>query len=46
MANAAQPRILLVDDDPDMVRLVRHVLAANGLARRPRSGPAAKPCFR
>jgi len=36
MANAPQPRILLVDDDPDMVRLVRHVLAANGL------GPAAE----
>ena len=46
MADAAQPRILLVDDDPDMVRLVRHVLAANGLGPAAEVGPAAKPCFR
>jgi DNA-binding response OmpR family regulator len=30
------PRILLIDDDPDMGRLVQHVLAANGL------GPAGQ----
>jgi PleD family two-component response regulator len=35
MAEAALPRILLVDDDPDISRLVQHVLASNGL------GPAA-----
>src|SRR4051812_14707399 len=36
MADAARPRILLVDDDPEIVRLVQHVLAANGL------GPAVE----
>ena len=30
MAEAAAPRILLVDDDPDVTRLVQHVLASNG----------------
>src|SRR5215216_1625946 len=36
MGEPAPPRILLVDDDPDITRLVQHVLAANGL------GPAAQ----
>jgi DNA-binding response OmpR family regulator len=36
MAEPVPPRILLVDDDPDITRLVQHVLAANGL------GPAAQ----
>src|SRR3954447_1648943 len=36
MADAARPRILLVDDDPEIVRLVQYVLAANGL------GPAVE----
>jgi DNA-binding response OmpR family regulator len=31
MAEATSPRILLVDDDPDIVRLVQHVLKAHGL---------------
>lgn len=30
MAEAALPRVLLVDDDPDVGRLVQHILAANG----------------
>ena len=30
MVEARPPRILLVDDDPDLVRLVQHVLTANG----------------
>lgn len=30
MAEPALPRILLVDDDPDLGRLVQHVLASNG----------------
>ena len=30
MAEAAIPRILLVDDDPDITRLVQHVLTASG----------------
>src|SRR5919112_5333445 len=33
MAEAAVPRILLVDDDPDISRLVQHVLATNGLGQ-------------
>jgi DNA-binding response OmpR family regulator len=36
MAETFQPRILLVDDDPDMVGLIQHVLAANAL------GPATQ----
>jgi DNA-binding response OmpR family regulator len=36
MAETGAPRILLVDDDPDIARLVQHVLAANGL------GPATQ----
>jgi len=32
MAESATPRILLVDDDPAVVRLVQHVLQSNGLA--------------
>jgi DNA-binding response OmpR family regulator len=36
MAESFQPRILLVDDDPDMVGLIQHVLAANAL------GPATQ----
>jgi DNA-binding response OmpR family regulator len=31
MAEPQQPRILLVDDDPDIARLVQHILAINGL---------------
>jgi DNA-binding response OmpR family regulator len=31
MAEPTSPRILLVDDDPDIVRLVQHVLKAQGL---------------
>jgi DNA-binding response OmpR family regulator len=30
MAEPAMPRILLVDDDPDITRLVQHVLTSNG----------------
>lgn len=30
MAEATLPRVLLVDDDPDLGRLVQHVLKANG----------------
>jgi DNA-binding response OmpR family regulator len=33
MADTTPPRILLVDDDPDISRLVQHVLTANGLPR-------------
>jgi len=33
MGKPALLRILLVDDDPDISRLVQHVLAANGLGR-------------
>ena len=36
MGDAAGPRILLVDDDPDITRLVQHVLAVSGY------GPAAQ----
>jgi DNA-binding response OmpR family regulator len=31
MAESTSPRILLVDDDPDIARLVQHVLKAHGL---------------
>jgi DNA-binding response OmpR family regulator len=31
MAKSTSPRILLVDDDPDIARLVHHVLKAHGL---------------
>jgi DNA-binding response OmpR family regulator len=31
MAETQQPRILLVDDDPDIARLVQHILGVNGL---------------
>ena len=30
MAERSLPRILLVDDDPDIARLVQHILASNG----------------
>lgn len=30
MAEAGLPRVLLVDDDPDLGRLVQHILTANG----------------
>jgi DNA-binding response OmpR family regulator len=30
MGEPTEPRILLVDDDPDLVRLVQHLLTANG----------------
>jgi DNA-binding response OmpR family regulator len=30
MADTSVPRVLLVDDDPDLVRLVQHVLKASG----------------
>ena len=30
MAESSLPHILLVDDDPDLVRLVQHVLSSNG----------------
>lgn len=30
MAEASLPRLLLVDDDPDLVRLVQNILTANG----------------
>jgi DNA-binding response OmpR family regulator len=36
MAEPQNPRILLVDDDPDIARLVQHILAAHGL------GPATQ----
>src|SRR5215213_10826096 len=32
MADTSVPRLLLVDDDPDLVRLVQHVLNASGYA--------------
>jgi DNA-binding response OmpR family regulator len=31
MAESSMPRILLVDDDPDIARLVQHILSSNGL---------------
>jgi DNA-binding response OmpR family regulator len=31
MAKPMVPRILLVDDDPDIVRLMQHILTAHGL---------------
>ncbi|MFL5401212.1 MAG: response regulator [Gemmatimonadales bacterium] len=31
MADSAPPRILLVDDDPDIARLVQHILKTHGL---------------
>src|SRR4026208_802121 len=30
MAETALPRVLVVDDDPDLVRLLQHVLRSNG----------------
>jgi DNA-binding response OmpR family regulator len=36
MAESPLPRILLVDDDPDIARLVQHILSKNGL------GPAVQ----
>jgi DNA-binding response OmpR family regulator len=36
VAESAPPRILLVDDDPDIVRLVQHILKTHGL------GPAVE----
>jgi DNA-binding response OmpR family regulator len=36
MAEPARPRVLLVDDDPDIIRLVQQVLRSNGL------GPAVE----
>jgi DNA-binding response OmpR family regulator len=36
MAEPVLPRILLVDDDPDIARLVQHILTANGM------GPAVQ----
>jgi DNA-binding response OmpR family regulator len=33
MGEPQLPRILLVDDDPDIARLVQHVLTSNGLSR-------------
>jgi DNA-binding response OmpR family regulator len=43
MAEPTPPRILLVDDDPDIVRLMQHVLKAHGLgpARQVSSGREA-----
>jgi DNA-binding response OmpR family regulator len=31
MVDSTMPRILLVDDDPDIARLVQHILSSNGL---------------
>jgi DNA-binding response OmpR family regulator len=43
MVEAAKPGILLVDDDPDMARLVQHVLSSTGLgpARHASTGSEA-----
>lgn len=43
MAESGPTRVLLVDDDPDMGRLVQHILAANGLgpARQAATGREA-----
>jgi DNA-binding response OmpR family regulator len=43
VAETAPPRVLLVDDDPDLVRLVQHILRSNGIepARQVASGREA-----
>jgi DNA-binding response OmpR family regulator len=47
MAEPTQPRVLLVDDDPDVGRLVQHVLQASGFgpARHVTTGREALACL-